>query len=105
MLHRVNREILDFLNNLAIRQFDRLTLKVLPELLGPTLEETWDWVHSEEVGKFCDREALSAAARDYFASWSREHPRVTPTRIPMETLSRKLMDMMSRTQISQGAII
>ncbi len=77
--------------------FERLTVKVVPELRGPTLGEAEDWARSSEVGRFCDSQALVAAITDYYAEWEAQHKATAiQVRIPTDELIPELQDMMSR---------
>jgi Domain of unknown function (DUF4062)/inactive STAND len=96
---RVNREIREALSQRDFSCFGRVTTAVLTELKGPTLAETQDWARSEEVGKFCDRQALVTATGEYYAQWARENPKIIPTRIPTEELAPRLREMISRMQL------
>jgi hypothetical protein len=101
---RINREIRAALENYNFSCFGRLTAIVLPELRGPTLAETQNWARSEEVGKFCDRQALVTATDEYYARWARDNPKISPPRVPTDELTPKLREMISRTQLLKRRI-
>jgi hypothetical protein len=102
---RVNREIRDALISRDFSCFGRITVGVLTELKGPTLAETQDWARSEEVGKFCDRQALVTATGEYYAQWARENPKIIPTRIPTDELAPRLREMISRVQLLRERMV
>jgi Domain of unknown function (DUF4062)/inactive STAND len=104
-LRRLNRQLARSLEALDERgapvggelddlsRFDRLTVRVLPQLEGVTQTEAETWALSDPVTRVCPSAELVADIRQLYRDYE---ARTDARRIPMDTLARELRRLLER---------